>query len=141
MSRTKFYDVMPDDLRDVVDLLVREFRPEPWPVRFLTLLLMLLARVEHKPEHTRHYEINAWMALVTGVLEHLKPDVSQPECLALMSVSVSEQLQAEAAAQIAQDPTVNDHLRAAYSDWMTAENLLDEFDEWAKSQLSEGKPH
>jgi hypothetical protein len=30
---------------------------------------MLLARVEHKPEHTRPYEINAWMALVTSVLE------------------------------------------------------------------------
>ena len=102
---------------------------------------MLLARVEDEPVQARPFEVNAWMALVTGVLEHLKPDVSQPECLALMSVSVSEQLQAEAAAQIAQDPTVNDHLRAAYSDWMTVEELLDEFYEWAKSQLSEGKSH
>jgi hypothetical protein len=58
-----------------------------------------------------------------------------------MSVSVSEQLQAQAAGQIALDPTVTDRLRAAYTDRMTAEDLLDEFDEWAKSQLSEGKPH
>ena len=102
---------------------------------------MLLARVEDEPVQARPFEVNAWMALVTGVLEHLKPDVMQPECLALMTVSVGEPLKSEAAAHIGQDANVTDRLRAAYTEWMIVEDLLDEFDEWAKSRLSQGMLH
>ncbi len=139
--RQRFYDVMPDDLRNAVDCIVREFRSETWPVRFHALLSMLLASVEDKPAQTRPLEVNTWMAIVTGVLEHLKPDVMQPECLALMSVSVSDPLQSEAAAHVALHPNVTDRLRAVYAEWMTVEDLLDEFDEWAKGRLSQGMPH
>jgi len=108
---------------------------------FLALLSMLLASAKDKPAQARPFEVNAWKAHVAGVLEHLKPDVMQPECLVLMSVSVSEPLQSEAAAHIARDPTVTERLRAVYTEWMTVEDLLDEFDEWAKSRLSQGMPH
>lgn len=102
---------------------------------------MLLAGVEDEPVQARPFEVTTWMALVTGVLEHLKPDVMQPECVALMTVSVGEPLKSEAAAHIAQDPNVTDRLRAAYTEWMIVEDLLDEFDEWAKSRLSQGMLH
>jgi hypothetical protein len=137
----RFYDVIPEDLRENVDLLVREFEPEAWPVRFFVLLSMLLASVEENPAPGRPYAINAWKAVVTGLLEHLKPDVTQPECLALMAASVSDIFQIEASVHMKRDPTIPDRLRSTYPEWMAVEELLEEFDHWEKGRLSENRPH
>lgn len=137
----RLYDAMPDGLRHDVDLIIQEFRPEPWPVRFCALLSMLLASVEESCALGRPYAINAWKLLVTGLLEHLKPDTTNPECLALMSASASDVLQAAALAHIERDPMIPDFLRATYPEWMTVEELLDEFDGWVKENLPDSRPH
>ena len=111
------YEHMPGDMRRAVDDIVEAIEPEPWPNRFLSLFGLLCERLEARADPDPSLLLQQWAGIVTAVLEHLPPDGSVIECLALMSVSFNDQWRAQALAQIDRDPTVLDRLISAYPAW------------------------
>lgn len=104
---------MPADLRDAVDQIVEALAPESWPDRFLTLFGLLCEKLETRTDPDPSLLLQQWAGIVTGVLEHLPPDASVTECLALMSISFNDQWRAQAIAHIDRDPTALDRLNSA----------------------------
>lgn len=100
------YEHMPDDIRCAVDEIVEAIGPESWPDRFLTLIGLLCEKLEARTDPDPSLLLQQWAGIVTGVLEHLPPDASVIECLALMSISFNDQWRAQALAQIDRDPAV-----------------------------------
>ena len=58
--------------------------------------------------------VQEWSGIVTATLEHLPPDTSIVECLALMSVSFNDEWRAQAIARMDRDPHVFDRLCLTY---------------------------
>ncbi|WP_318765163.1 hypothetical protein [Agrobacterium fabrum] len=87
-SRHVFCEALPEDVRATVEMMALEFLPETWPVRFVALLSMLEDITSNVEEVHRPYVFNNWVAIVSGLLEHLPRDLASPECLALMRHSV-----------------------------------------------------
>lgn len=120
------YEHMPDDLRSAVAEIVEGIKPESWPDRFLTLFGLLCEKLEERTDPDPSLLLQQWAGIVTAVLEHLPPDTSVIECLALMSISYNDQWRAQALAQIDRDPTVLDRLNSAYPVWNeVVESLVD----------------
>lgn len=120
------YEHMPDQIREVVDEIVEAIRPEPWSSRFLTLFGLLCEKLETRADPDPAHLLQQWAGIVTAVLEHLPPDGSVMECLALMSISFNDEWRAQALAQFDRDPTVFDRLISAYPAWSDiVESLVD----------------
>ncbi|MFK4260053.1 hypothetical protein [Agrobacterium tumefaciens] len=139
-SRHGFCDALPEDVRATVEVMALEFVPETWPVRFVALLSMLediTSKVEgiHLP-----YVVNNWVAIVSGLLEHLPRDLASPECLALMRHSVLDRFRQAAIQQSPDVEQQNAFLRREYPQWSIAEDLLRDYEMWAAKQ-SHVKPN
>ncbi|WP_038947429.1 hypothetical protein [Bradyrhizobium genomosp. III] len=111
------YEHFPADIRETVDALVTELRPQPWPTRFFALIGLLGEKLEARREAEPWHLIQQWTGIVTATMEHLLPDSSVVECLGLMSISFNDQWRAQALGQIERDPTVLDRLVAICPDW------------------------
>ncbi|NTA83923.1 hypothetical protein G6L13_25915 [Agrobacterium tumefaciens] len=139
-SRHGFCDALPQDVRETVEMMALEFLPETWPIRFVALLSMLEDITGKVEEVHRPYVVNNWVAIVSGLLEHLPRDLASPECLALMRHSVLDRFRQSA---IQQSPDVewqNEMLRREYPQWSIAEDLLRDYETWAAKQ-SQIKPN
>jgi hypothetical protein len=120
------YQHLHSDLRSVVDALVDELGPQPWPIRFLALLGLLSEKLEASAAKDQPQLIQQWAGLVTATLERLPPDSSVIECLGLMSISFNGRWRAQALAQIERDPKVLDRLINTYPAWdEVVESVLD----------------
>lgn len=111
------YEHMPNGMRQVVDDIVEIFRNEPWPDRFAGLYVLLCDKLEVRTGLDRLHLLQEWCGIVTAVLEHLPPDSSVVECLALMSISFNDPWRAQAIARMDRDPNVFDQLCLIYPDW------------------------
>jgi hypothetical protein len=98
------YEHMPDAMRQVVDDIVDVLRPEPWPDRFAALYGLLCDKLEERTGSDPFHLLQEWTGIVTAVLEQLPPDSSVAECLALMSISISDQWRAQAIVGMERDP-------------------------------------
>ncbi|TCQ99185.1 hypothetical protein [Neorhizobium sp. JUb45] len=139
-SEHVFCEALPEDVRETVEMMALEFLPETWPVRFVALLSMLediTSKVEgiHRP-----YVVNNWVAIVSGLLEHLPRDLASPECLALMRHSVLDRFRQIAIQQSPDVEQQNEMLRREYPQWSIAEDLLRDYEMWAAKQ-SQIKPN
>jgi hypothetical protein len=139
-SRHVFCEALPEDVRETVEMMALEFLPETWSVRFVALLSMLediTSKVEgiHRP-----YVVNNWVAIVSGLLEHLPRDLASPECLALMRHSVLDRFRQSAIQQSPDVEQQNEFLRREYPQWSIAEDLLRDYEMWAVKQ-SQIKPN
>ena len=113
-----FYDHMPPVIREVVDNLVEILRPEPWPDRFAILYYLLFGKLDGSIINSDPASVvEEWRGVVTAVLEHLPPDRSLVECLALMSISFNETWRGQAIARMERDPDIFQHLCSTYSNW------------------------
>jgi hypothetical protein len=111
------YEHMPEGMRQVVDDIVEVLRPEPWPDRFGALYVLLCDKLEERMGSDSLHLLQEWSGIVTATLEHLPPDSSVVECLALMSVSFNDEWRAQAIARMDRDPNVFDRLCVIYPDW------------------------
>lgn len=135
ISSHGFCEALPEHLRGVVDMMTLQFLPENWPVRFVALVSMLEDMTAQVEEANRPYAVNNWLAIVSGLLERLPRDLSSPECLTLMRHCVLEPFR-RSAAQRSFDASQQDELvRSKYPQWLTVEDLLDEYETWAAQQL------
>jgi hypothetical protein len=113
-----FYDHMPPVTREVVDNLVEILRPELWPDRFAILYFLLYGKLDGAITNTDPASVvDEWRGLVTAVLEHLSPDTSTVECLALMSISFNGTWRTQAVDQMKCNPNVFQQLCSTYSNW------------------------
>jgi coenzyme F420-reducing hydrogenase beta subunit len=120
------YEHMPNDVRNTVDVLIEELKPEPWPTRFLGLIGWLGEMLQSRTDPDPSLVLQQWSGLVTAFLEHLPPDSSVMECQALMSVSFNDEWRAQAIALIDRDPSVVDRMTTAYPSWGdVVESLLE----------------
>lgn len=86
-------------------------------------------------EVERPLVVNNWVIIVSGLLEHLPRDLESSECLALMRHSAIEPFRRRAL-QFAPDlRQQNELLRSAYPQWMTVEDLIDDYEAWAAQRL------
>ena len=139
-SKHGFCEALPEDVRETVEMMALEFLPETWPVRFVALLSMLediTSKVEgiHRP-----YVVNNWVAIVSGLLEHLPRDLASPECLALMRHSVLDRFRQSAIQQSPDVEQQNEFLRREYPQWSIVEDLIRDYEMWAAKQ-SQIKPN
>ena len=111
------YEHMPDAVREVVDEIVEVLRPEPWPEKFAGPYGLLCDKLEEGTRSDPSHVLQEWSGIVTAVLEHLAPDSSVVECLALMSVSFNDVWRAQAIARMDRDPNAFDELCVMYPDW------------------------
>jgi hypothetical protein len=75
------YQYLHSDLRSVVDALVDELEPQPWPIRFLALFGLLSEKLEASAAKDQPRLIQQWAGLVTATLERLPPNSAVIECL------------------------------------------------------------
>jgi len=111
------YEHMPESMRQVVDDIVEVLRPEPWPYRFATLYVLLCDKLEERTGSDSLHLLQEWSGMVTATLEHLPPDSSIVECLALMGVSFNDEWRAQAIARMDRDLNVFDQLCLNYPEW------------------------
>jgi hypothetical protein len=126
ITMTTLYEHLPDGIRQVVDDIVEVLRPEPWSDRFAALYVLLCKKLEERDGSDPSHLLQEWSGIVTAVLEHLPPDSSVVECLALMSVSWNDQWRAQTIARMDRDPNVFDRLCLIYPDWDTIIDRLAE---------------
>lgn len=139
-SRHGFCEALPEDVRATVEMMAAEFLPETWPVRFVALLSMLGDITSKVEEIHRPYVVNNWVAIVSGLLEHLPRDLASPECLALMRHSALDRFRQSAIQQSPDVERQNEILRREYPQWSIAEDLLRDYQMWAAKQ-SQIKPN
>jgi hypothetical protein len=108
---------MPDGIRQVVDDIVDELRPKPWPDRFAALYGLLCDKLEERTDSGPLHLLQEWSGIVTAVLEQLPRDSSVVECPAPMSISFNDQWRGQAIARMDRDPNVFDRLCLIYPDW------------------------
>jgi hypothetical protein len=111
------YEHMPERVRQVVDDIVEVLRPEAWPDRFAGLYGLLCDKLEERPASELSHLLQEWAGIVTAVLEHLPPDSTIVECLALMSVSYNDEWRGQAITRMDRDPGAFDRLCVIYPDW------------------------
>jgi hypothetical protein len=128
ISSHGFCESLPEDLRGVVDMMTRHFLAENWPVRFVALMSMLEDMTAQVEQTHRPYIVNDWVIIVSGLLERLPRDLSSPECLTLMRHSVLEPFRQSAARCAADVSQQDEFLRSNYPQWLTVEDLLDEYE-------------
>jgi len=104
-------------MRQVVDDIVEVLQPEPWPLRFAALYVLLCDKLEEQKGSDPSHRLQEWSGIVTATLEKLPPDSSVVECLALMSVSFNDEWRAQAIARMDRDPNVFDRLCLIFTDW------------------------
>ncbi|MFK4259902.1 hypothetical protein [Agrobacterium tumefaciens] len=139
-SNHVFCEALPEDIRETVEMMALEFLPETWPVRFVALLSMLEDITSKVGGIHRPYVVNNWVAIVSGLLEHLPRDLASPECLALMRHSVLDRFRQSAIQQSPDVEQQNEFLRREYPQWSIAEDLLRDYEMWAAKQ-SQIKPN
>ncbi|MBO0134278.1 hypothetical protein JZX89_26430 [Agrobacterium sp. Rnr] len=139
-SRHVFCDALPEDVRETVEMMALEFLSETWPVRFVALLSMLEDMASKVEEVNRRYVVNNWVAIVSGLLEHLPRDLASPECLALMRHSVLDRFRQSATQQSPDVEQQNEFLRREYPQWSIVEDLIRDYEMWAAKQ-SQIKPN
>lgn len=135
ISSHGFCKSLSEDLRGIVDMMAPHFLAEGWPVRFLALISMLEDMTEQVQQTHRPYIVNEWVIIVSGLLERLPRDLSSPECLTLMRHSVLEPFRQSAMRCTADASQQDEFLRSKYPQWLTVEDLLDEYDTWAAQQM------
>ncbi|WP_246746810.1 hypothetical protein [Agrobacterium burrii] len=121
-------------------MMALEFLSETWPVRFVALLSMLEDMASKVEEVNRRYVVNNWVAIVSGLLEHLPRDLASPECLALMRHSVLDRFRQSATQQSPDVEQQNEFLRREYPQWSIVEDLIRDYEMWAAKQ-SQIKPN
>ncbi|MEH0295425.1 hypothetical protein V6R98_25240 [Agrobacterium sp. CCNWLW71] len=139
-SKHVFCEALPEDVRETVEMMALEFLPETWPVRFVALLSMLEDMASKVEKVHRPYVVNNWVAIVSGLLEHLPRDLASPECLALMRHSVLDRFRQSAIRQSPDVERQNEFLLREYPQWSIAEDLLRDYEMWAAKQ-SQIKPN
>lgn len=139
-SKHGFCDVLPQDVRETVEMTALEFLPETWPVRFVALMSMLEDITCKVEEIHRPYVVNNWVAIVSGLLEHLPRNLASPECLALMRHSALDHFRQSAIQQAPDVERENEFLRREYPQWAIIEDLIRDYETWAAKQ-SQIKPN
>jgi hypothetical protein len=133
-SRHGFCEALPQDIRETVEMMALEFLPETWPVRFVALMSMLEEMAGKVEEIHRLYVVNNWVAIVSGLLEHLPHDLASPECLALMRHSALERFRQAAIRQFPDVEQQNEYLRREYPQWSIVDGLLRGYEMWVAQQ-------
>jgi hypothetical protein len=89
---------------------------------FAALYALLCDKLHEGARSDPLHLLQEWSGIVTAVLEHLPPDSSVVECLALMGISFNDEWRAQAIARMDRDPNVFDQLCVMYPDWY---NIVD----------------